>query len=249
MAPRSNEMYTPDDERELSERATNMINHHPRLPPLRTAFCAVLFAVVILGMIWHWTFPGSSSSGGRADMAKMTDSEKRRFELLYDMNPEIGEQWIPIYKACRKRLKATNGSTAEDTIDLLNERDQTYLYVSILVAEVYNGGLMQWFDNLSGDRVEETLEALEKIGARKAHVVVTKAIALFPDGRLPRDQATRRKVTLEVRKDHPEIRKQITQLSYEFQETGENLLKLLLEYWERTEPENAADTDAAGPPE
>ena len=183
-------------------------------------------------------------------MNEMRNSGRRRDSTYYGMNPEVTDEWLPIYRACRKRLKATKGSTAEESIDLLCERDQTFIYVSSLVAEAYNGGLIQWFDNLTGDRVEEAMEALERIGARKAHTVIAKAIALFPGGRLPRDQETREKVIRQFWKEHPQIvDEQLEQLTDEFYETGENVLELVVDYWHRTEPESDADTGSAGSPE
>src|SRR5215510_3585447 len=54
---------------------------------------------------------------------------------------------------------------APDGFYRLSEHEQTYYLVCMLQGEVYNGGVVQFFDNSSGDFYGETLDALMELGA------------------------------------------------------------------------------------
>ncbi len=75
----------------------------------------------------------------------------------------------------------------------------------------------------------------------------SKALALFPDGRLPRDQATRKKVFWQTCRDQPGVDDELHLLTYEMQETDENVPELFMSYWHRTDPERDADSRKVRP--
>jgi hypothetical protein len=76
------------------------------------------------------------------------------------------------------------GDAAMDTeriIDLIDWLD----------LEVENGGFHQFFHNSPGDHTEQTIHALEIIGALTAADIVKRAAGMFPDGMPPRDRNER----------------------------------------------------------
>jgi hypothetical protein len=62
------------------------------------------------------------------------------------------------------------------------------------VAETNNGGVHQFFFNDSGQFAVPALRYLEQIGAAKTASILRRAIALFPGGKVPKDQEERREV-------------------------------------------------------
>lgn len=81
---------------------------------------------------------------------------------------------------------------APDGFYRLSRPEQTCYLVSAFLGEVYNGGIGQFFDNSSGDLYQETLKALEEIGAMRCHALLQAAKrALFQDADPPRDRAAR----------------------------------------------------------
>lgn len=66
-----------------------------------------------------------------------------------------------------------------------------------LLAEVNNGGFDQYFFNSSGDNAEETIHALEIIGATKTAALLWQACLKFPGGMPPIDLSIRRRLMLE----------------------------------------------------
>jgi hypothetical protein len=69
-----------------------------------------------------------------------------------------------------------------DGFQALTGPEQVAYCVDALEREVNNGGFDQFFANSSGDTAQETVKALETIGARAAAGIVRRAIAMFPDG-------------------------------------------------------------------
>jgi hypothetical protein len=81
---------------------------------------------------------------------------------------------------------------APDGFQRLSPPEQTYYLGRMLQGEVYNGGIIQFFDNSSGAYYRETLTALEELGAIQSHGLLVKAKQiLFPHDDPPRDQKER----------------------------------------------------------
>lgn len=57
-----------------------------------------------------------------------------------------------------------------------------------------NGGFSQFFFNSSGDFSHETLDALKVIKAERTAILLEKAIAEFPNAKVPKDTAERREL-------------------------------------------------------
>ncbi len=58
-------------------------------------------------------------------------------------------------------------------------------------AEVNNGGFDQFFFNTSGDYAHELPDAFRRIGAPRKAALAERAIAVFPQGKCPRDREKR----------------------------------------------------------
>ncbi|MEM7331309.1 MAG: DMP19 family protein [Chloroflexota bacterium] len=79
----------------------------------------------------------------------------------------------------------------------LDKKTQVGLCIHMLEAQINNGGFDQYFFNSSGLFVQETVEALELIGAAKTKKLLADAIALsFPDG-YPVDPTTHRQAMVD----------------------------------------------------
>ncbi|PTT75777.1 hypothetical protein DBR42_28250 [Pelomonas sp. HMWF004] len=59
--------------------------------------------------------------------------------------------------------------------DALARGDQLYYLVSVLSGEVHNGGFAQFFSNSSGNRYQETVEALVELGALETLELLQRA--------------------------------------------------------------------------
>ncbi|NOX54832.1 MAG: DMP19 family protein [Planctomycetes bacterium] len=154
----------------------------------------------------------------------------------HDLNPDSRDEWVSIYRPCWKKLLATDAETMGEALDLVSEREQTLLLVGLLIHDVDNGGIDQWLYNEPGDRAQETLEALKRIGSTKTYDLLAKAISLFPPEALPRDRQKRMKVMVEFEEKHPRVEEELFRLSMQFYETGENIIDLAIAYWRSTEP-------------
>jgi len=171
----------------------------------------------------------------------MNDKSRSRkiIATYHELNPASADEWFSISNSCMEKLFAMTGETAEETVDLLSEREQTIVFIQLLIDEVENGGFDQWLYASTGDRADETLEALKRIGADKTHDLAARAISLFPGGSLPRDHEARIKLMLEVHEKHAEIADELYKLNRPFHRLNENIIDLAIAYWRRTEPQPA----------
>ena len=71
------------------------------------------------------------------------------------------------------------------TLEAGNIRD--FLLCVLFEGEIDNGGVAQFISNSSGDMVEETVFALEKIGEPKTARMLREILRCFPNGVVPKD--------------------------------------------------------------
>jgi Domain of unknown function (DUF4375) len=116
-----------------------------------------------------------------------------------------------------------------DGVESLTPGERVAFHVDELEREVNNGGFSQFFGNLSGAHVPETIAALEAIGAEQMAALVREAAALLPGGTLPADQAERSSV-LEAVSDS--VRAAWADLDGRFCAYPEDLASLLRRYVE-----------------
>jgi hypothetical protein len=60
-----------------------------------------------------------------------------------------------------------------------------------LSGDMHDGGFLRFFHNRGADEVAETLSLLERIGARRTTWIVRQAVAVFPNGGVPKEEARR----------------------------------------------------------
>ena len=96
--------------------------------------------------------------------------------------------------------------------------------------EINNGGFHQFFYNNAGDSTEDTIQALEAIGASKTAEIVRRAAAMFPGGMPPKDRLARQNVLLE---NFPRA-EAFKSLNDEFFSYPENLASLVANYKSRS---------------
>ncbi len=82
---------------------------------------------------------------------------------------------------------------SEEDYRKLPRRDRYLWDVSWFETEVMNGGVDQYFYNSAGDHAGECLEALQAIGAKKSHSLLSQACDLFPQRRPSANRDTRQK--------------------------------------------------------
>jgi hypothetical protein len=78
-----------------------------------------------------------------------------------------------------------------DGVESLTPPERVAFHIDELEREVNNGGFFQFFGNLSGASVPDTIAALEAVGATRMSAIVRDALALFPGGAPPADQTER----------------------------------------------------------
>ena len=93
---------------------------------------------------------------------------------------------------------------AKHGFDSLIKGERLYFVINVLSREVHNGGFDQFFSNSSGDRYEETLDALTETGARSTLQLLQDAKAvLFGGAPVPRDRTARLAAMSTSSEDHP----------------------------------------------
>lgn len=85
-----------------------------------------------------------------------------------------------------------------DKIDILNEVEKVFYFVSTFEEEVNSGGFGSFFGNSYGDFTKETLEALITIDAKKTAKLFHKAIRRFKHGIVPLDYEERQEIVYKL---------------------------------------------------
>ncbi len=75
--------------------------------------------------------------------------------------------------------------------DSLTEAEKTFNAVYWLEAEINNGGFDQYFFNFAGDYAQETVTALQCIGAHHTSEILLAAMRLFPGSAPSQDHCDR----------------------------------------------------------
>jgi hypothetical protein len=105
-------------------------------------------------------------------------------------------------------------SPRDERAEYLSPAARTIYRVGCFHGEVVNGGLSQFFSNSSGNWVPETMDALERIGARLSLGLLAEAKTLFPGGTVPRDREERCNVLFAFEKQSPDFLERLDQVYY-----------------------------------
>jgi hypothetical protein len=109
----------------------------------------------------------------------------------------------------------------------LSPKEQVFLLVWSLEAEVNNGGFHQFFFNSAGDRFAETAEALRTIGAVQMAEIVDLANNVLGTQSLSPNRLLRQEQLESLTEDQKDF---LSELDTRFYEYPENLSELLATY-------------------
>jgi hypothetical protein len=102
----------------------------------------------------------------------------------------------------------------EEHPEYLSPAARTIYRVGCFEGEVVNGGFSQFFSNSSGNWMMETVDALERIGARLSLGLLAEAATLFPNGVVPRDREERCTVLFAFEEREPEFLGRLDKIYY-----------------------------------
>lgn len=114
-----------------------------------------------------------------------------------------------------------------ENIDKLNKAQRDFYFNQTLEREVNNGGFYLYFLNSSGKFAHETVESLIAIGADKTAKKLQDAIDQLPGGTVPKDNAERQLLLLQISN---ELKAILNQLDQRFFSYDDNLNELNLDY-------------------
>jgi hypothetical protein len=80
----------------------------------------------------------------------------------------------------------------------LTDPERKLLSAFWVEAEVNNGGFDQYFFNSAGDNADVALAGLKEMGAAGAAALLERAMAVFPDGKPPKDRSKRQEVMQQI---------------------------------------------------
>ena len=124
----------------------------------------------------------------------------------------------------------TNGSIIEldnfvgelcdygDDYSKLTEPQKLFYFNQNLEREINNGGFNQYFCNSSGEYAHETILSLKAIGADKTADILQKAIAQFPDKKVPKDRDERTEIVEQIEEIAGEIWDGLDQAFYKYED-------------------------------
>lgn len=92
----------------------------------------------------------------------------------------------PMWNDLRLDEEEERGMTAS-----LTPGQRGLIAVDWLSKEVYNGGIHQFFTNSTGVLAHEALEGFRMMGAERYAELLGAVVALFPGGRVPKNQTER----------------------------------------------------------
>ncbi len=121
-----------------------------------------------------------------------------------------------------------------DGFDALTDAERYYFALWWLEGETNNGTFHQYFHNSSGDFAYDALAGLKAVGAHQMAALFQAAIALFPNGQVPKDQQQRQQL---LDAFTPAQNEKLDQLSDAFTDYPDDLGRLLAVYVQ----EHAAD--------
>lgn len=120
-----------------------------------------------------------------------------------------------------------SGRFWQEDFEDLSAAEQHFLAIWELESRVNNGGFEQYFYNSSGDSAFAAVDALNKIGARKAAKIVAQANSVFPNAIAPKDEVERREKLDALNAEQKEL---LERLDEEFMEYPDDLTELLFDF-------------------
>jgi hypothetical protein len=109
----------------------------------------------------------------------------------------------------------------------LRRHEVSFLYAQYAKMKILGNGFSCWFDSMFGAGIGEAHRGLVDIGARKSANILSRALAVFPDGVPPTDTKLYQHALNSLNK---EKRAFLLQLGREFENTNEDLDELSFQY-------------------
>jgi hypothetical protein len=109
----------------------------------------------------------------------------------------------------------------------LSAAEKSVYCIDGLSREMENGGFGQLFHHDSGALIQDMLEALEKIRAKKTHAVVQQVVDYFPNSVVPIDEDERINAFDQLASEWVD---EIAGCDDRFYYSGENLIELTLKF-------------------
>ncbi|NNG00694.1 MAG: DMP19 family protein [Desulfobacteraceae bacterium] len=106
----------------------------------------------------------------------------------------------------------------------MTSAELNFMYVEEVEREVNNGGFKQFFYNSSGDHAHEALNALGIIGAGHTAKLLSLAMELFPDNRVPTDRDDRVKVLERIQGDAEAVWHELDDRFFQYEDDISSLL-------------------------
>lgn len=114
-----------------------------------------------------------------------------------------------------------------ENIDILTDQQKNFFFNQELEREINNGGFHQYFFNLGGGFAHETVESLKNIQAHKTADILQKAINLFPNKLVPKNQTERQDILKNLDRSTIEMFRKLDRDFYKYED---NLNTLNLQY-------------------
>ena len=136
-------------------------------------------------------------------------------------------------------LKTNNGQDAIIEIDnllspifyknpnILSVPEKNIVLIEELEREINSGGFNSLFFNSPGNYSHEILNALKTIGSTIFFKILEKAIALFPNGEVPKDRDKRQKMLEKIEDKADPIWDELDEMFFNYEE---DIYSIMIEY-------------------
>jgi len=114
-----------------------------------------------------------------------------------------------------------------DEMGNLSNAQKFFYYNQNLEREINNGGFSQYFFNSTGDYAHETVDSLIAINANHTAKILKKAIAQFPENKVPKNSNLREEI---IEKIEEEANIMWEELENDFFKYEDNLNELNLKF-------------------
>jgi len=146
---------------------------------------------------------------------------------------------LKAYDPFRELWKSLGERSSDGSLAQLSAEEQRYFAVSLLKAEVYNGGFDQFFSNSSGDYYHLAIAGMEELRASSALAIAKEAAeTVFGSSVPPVDREERWQIMNSKLNELPEVSARFRQMSRlesldkQFCEDADHLGDLLKTYAE-----------------
>ncbi len=160
------------------------------------------------------------------------------------------EEKVDLIYYCTQRIRKENNYSRESVTNMPKPLRVVY-HVNELEMEVNNGGFLQFFVNSSGIFAEETVEALDLIGANHTKLLLEQALQIIEKYAENHESLRGRINTLKMHEIfkmsdlefNEEMEEELKKLDYKFYTDKDPLDKLKIEYFDKNQAEVWAAID------